>query len=112
MKNIEKLIESYIESATYIDNNYMDRDVKIHNSHERNLIRIAEYLEKNKLLSVLYPLLNHPVDNVRLSAAHDLLDIYEEDAKKVYSEIIAKKIPLMSFTAEISLQQWEENKNK
>lgn len=111
MKNIEKLIESYIESATYINENYMDRNVRIHNAHEKNMSKIAKYLAKNNLLSVLHPLLKHPVDNVRFSAAFDLLSLYEEDAKKVYYEIIERKIPLMSSTARISLEQWEENKN-
>ncbi|PGH40293.1 MAG: hypothetical protein CRN43_03830 [Candidatus Nephrothrix sp. EaCA] len=111
MKDIEKLINSYIESATYINDNYMDRVVKTHNHHEKNTIKIVEYLKKNSLLYKLHPLLNHPVDNVRLTAAFDLLSLYEEEAKKVYYEIIAKKIPLMSSTARISLQQWEENKS-
>jgi hypothetical protein len=111
MKDIETLINSYIESATYINNNYMDRIVKTHNYHAKNMIKIAQFLKKNNLLEKLYPLLSHPVNYVRFSAAFDLLPIYEEEAKKVYYDIIEKKIPLMSSTARISLQQWEEKKN-
>jgi len=111
MKDIEKLINSYIESAIYINDNYMDRVVKTHNHHEKNMMKVAEYLKSNNLLEKLYPLLKHPIDNVRFSAAYDLLSLYEEDAKKVYYEIIEKNIPLMSSTARISLQQWEEKKN-
>lgn len=112
MKDIEKLIESFIESAQYIDDNYMDRDVKTHNFHERNIIKITDYLEKNGLLNNLKPLLKHSSNNVRLSAAFSLLPIYEDEAKEVYYGIINMNIPLMSFTAKISLEQWEENKRK
>jgi glutamate synthase domain-containing protein 3 len=110
MKDIEKLIESYIESAIYINDNYMDRIVKTHNSHVENMNKITSYLEKMKALERLHALLNHPVDYVRFTTAHRLLPFYEEEAKKVYHEIIEKKIPLMSSTARISLQQWEEKK--
>jgi hypothetical protein len=44
-------------------------------------------------LDALYPLLKHPVNYVRYSAAYDLLSLYEEEAKKVYYEIMEKKIP-------------------
>jgi hypothetical protein len=48
---------------------------------------------------------------VRIITAYFLLPTFEDDAKVVYQEIIQKEIPLMSSTARISLQQWEENKN-
>ena len=110
MKEIQELIQSFVKSAQYIDDNYMDRVVKTHNSHERNIIKITDYLEKNGLLNTLKPLLKHPTNNVRLSAAFCLLPIYEDEAKEVYFEIINMNIPLMSYNAKISLEQWEENK--
>lgn len=112
MNNIENLIESYIESAIYIDENYMDRVVKIHNKHANNIMKITKYLEKHNVIHVLYPLLKHPTNYVRFTTAYRLLPYFEQDAKKVYDEIIKMDIPLMSSNARISLQQWEENKNK
>ncbi len=112
MEDIEKLVQSYIESATYVNDNYMDRKVKIHNYHERNTTKIADLLAFAKRSDVLYPLLKHPVNYVRLSAAIDLLSIYEKEAKEVYYEIIEKNIPLMSSSAKLSLELWEEKKSK
>lgn len=111
MKKIEELIQSFVKSAQYIDENYISGDVNEHNKHAKNIIKITEHLDKRSILDRLKPLLNHPTNYVRLIAAYHLLSIDEESAKKVYKEIISKNIPFMSFNAKISLDQWEENKN-
>lgn len=112
MKDIEKLIESFIESAQYIDDNYIPDNVVEHNKHAKKITKIAKQLDKGNNLDQLKPLLNHSTNYVRIIAAYHLLRVDEENAIKVFKDIIVKNIPFLSSNAKISLEQWEENKKQ
>lgn len=112
MKKNEELIQSFVKSAQYIDENYISGDVNEHNKHAKNITKIAKQLDKGNNLDQLKPLLNHSTNYVRIIAAYHLLRTDEENAIKVFKDIIVKNIPFLSSNAKISLEQWEENKKQ
>ena len=63
-------------------------DYKTNNKYARYEAECTKYLYQHGQLQALYEYLEHENPSVRLSAAYALLPLYEEDCKKVLSELV------------------------
>ena len=81
-------------------------DYKTNNKYARYEAECTKYLYQHGQLQALYEYLEHENPSVRLSAAYALLPLYEEDCKKVLSELVKGNYGMCGLDAKMILKQW------
>lgn len=99
---LEIIIDSSIRHAkTSYDGNYREA-----NKHFTKIDKAIKFINQSGDLKMLVSLLSHQENAVRLSAAVYLLDsAYVDEAVKTLEDIKSKKIPGISFSAELALNE-------
>lgn len=113
MRNLEKILEEYL-NACIKNGEYLDKgDSKNANKQFRIILKIENDLKSKhefgleKLLSYL----EHPSAYVRLHTATIVIPISPEKAKDVLTEL-SKGRGTVAFTAEMTLSEWEKGNLK
>ena len=88
----------------------MNGDSKTANKYVPILNKALVYLYEHDSLAILHPLLSHSDFNVRQYAAYALLPLFEDESRKVLSEIAngdSRIYEIQSLNAEMTLIWWD-----
>jgi len=87
-------------------------DYKLANNNFDLIVSSAKYLKSNNLISGLRELFDHDNLGVRIWAATYSLGEFEKDAKELLHMISKLNAPQHSFTAGITLEEWNSGNLK
>lgn len=88
----------------------MNGDAKTNNKYVPVQNRALVYLYEHDSLAALHPLLSHSDFNVRLYAAYALLPLFEDECRKVLTEIAngdSRIYEIQGFNAKMTLMMWD-----
>jgi hypothetical protein len=113
-KSIHTLISQYAEAAAAHGQGSWDGNYKKANRNYDIVANIRRELmergEEGRM--ALLELLNHPDPHVRTSAAAYALQFAPERAEAVLVEVGQSDVGIVSFTAEMTLEQWRKGELK
>ena len=105
-------IEIFIDSSIVHGKASEEGNYKLGNKNYDKIVDAVKYLKENNLECELTALLNNENVSVQLWAATCLLEKNEDKAKEVLSTITKKNIPHYSFTAQLTLEEWNSGNLK
>ena len=85
---------------------------KKNNYHYNKIREIVSFLKKEKALIHLSDFFNHANPYVRLSAAANLLPLYEEDCIKIMEDIVNNEKGIVAIDAEYTISEWQNGNLK
>ena len=101
-------IDKFINHAIKHTESSLEGDYKSGNIEYDSLVKIGKKIKEINEISSLRNLYTHPNLGVQIWAATLTLPYFGEEAKEVLKEIINKDIKHHSFTAKMTLQEWNE----
>lgn len=115
MFSIDKLLQIYVDASIKHGEGTETGNYKLANKSHSILQKTYQELKNlDNGKAELLKLLDHPNDSVRLWASWHILDVYPNEAKEVLLEISkkVKELPLISFSAKMTLSEWEKGNLK
>ena len=113
MRNLELILEEYIEACLKEEDSLKRGDSKTGNKQYRIIKNIIRDLKSNPNYGLvkLNPFMEHPSSNVRLTTAFNLIPILPEQAKSVL-KVLAGGRGAIAFNAKMTLSEWEKGNLK
>ncbi len=106
ISNKNEALDIFISSSINQAKSTEEGDYKTGNKNYDRIVVVAKYLKENNYLPDLKELLEHENVGVRIWASTYLLEVSEKEAKKSLLAIQKMNIPHHSFTAEMTLEEW------
>lgn len=106
INNKDEALNVFISSSINQAKATEEGDYKTGNKNYDKIVVVAKYLKDNNYLLDLEKLLEHENVGVRIWASTYLLEVAENEAKQSLLSIKRMNIPHHSFTAEITLEEW------
>ena len=104
--NVDKALQVFSDSAIEHAKATAEGDHIIANNNHDLIVLSAKYLRQKNLIRELSKFFNHDNIGVRIWAATFSLEENENKAKEILKEISQKHIAHHSFTAEMTLEEW------
>lgn len=102
------LVDDYLNSLIAFNEASLNNDQKTAKKHYKKMDLCFRTLRDSGQLSELIRYLNHENENVRLWVSTHLLPFDEKLAKDSLKKIVDNKKGLLSFSAEMTLQEWSK----
>jgi HEAT repeat protein len=112
MSVVSNAVEKFIEASIQHGVGTETGNSKLANKSYKVIKKNYDIIKENDLVNVLINLLEHENISVKLWAASYMLNIETEKAIAALKEVIGSKSPLISFSAEMTLSEWEKGNLK